>query len=249
MKKLNPAPNRFSQTEILPHDPFPGGPPTHLILDTYAAMIVNGRLLAQAAFLLGTLLNEKKEALGHGQFEQWRKRFIPGVEERTLQRYQKAANAIHLALSPPAIDIAASVILLSPVGAVLTPEAEKYKQAWFNFTRELSISKCASGALLSLQRAANGKKTGGFPVKGKERFAVEKFIPNHLDVICSMFTVTRDGKIVGFKKFAADQQQTVCAALAQAMEKLPNYALLTLKEKCSAELKMLDSERLARHAL
>jgi hypothetical protein len=253
MKKTGPK-SVTVQSEQFSKDAFPGGPATQAILDAYAAMIVNGRALAQSAFLLGTLLNEKKEALGHGDFEKWREESMPGADERTLQRYQRAATAIHLALSPPTIDIEASVILLSPTDAELPPEAQKYKKAWFDFTRDKSITQCASGVLLSLQRADNGKRTGGFPVKGKERFAVERFIPNHLDIICSMLTVTRKikghtGKIIGWKNLPADQRQAVCVAFAQAIEKLPNYLVLSMKEKCLAELKIAEPERLARHAL
>jgi len=46
------------------------------------------------AFLAGVELNAAKEQILHGQFEKWRKQFLPHLPERTAQRYMQFATAL-----------------------------------------------------------------------------------------------------------------------------------------------------------
>lgn len=131
----------------------------------------------QKCLIAGALLNEVKEELPHGDFEEWCRGNLP-VKERTWQVWMRAAaNVVKAlpgmprlqALYDKAIDIEAI-----PVSEMLTaPEDElpasalAWRQQWLDFTSERTLKECLDGVFVDgdeghrVDRAINGKLKGG----------------------------------------------------------------------------------------
>ncbi len=237
MKHSAPPSNGSLQSASL--DPFPGGPPTSEIQSTAARFKESLGRTVQFGLLLGQQLLEKKAALGHGCFMDWRRDCLPDLSDSKAQRLMGEMLRFRNAFPLPAIDVPASVIVLTPDKDLPAP-ALQYKQAWLNFSDAKHFTD-----LRERLCALTGKTKGGNPdPAARKEFG--KHIENHFEKIGALFTRKKRGAVCGYKNFSMSERAYVVVAMNRSIEFWPRWMLEGQLNKIKRELGLSDAARLHR---
>lgn len=212
----------------------------------------------QKCFILGQMLCEAKAVLVHGEFQEWVKTNFPEICYETANRYAKAAQNIFQALPAPAVEMQISQVLTLPDES-LTAAEQKFKQLWFDFTKDKSVGAAMKGSFLDndpaigLLRGTNGRLMGGKGGKhAPDRKSFEKFVATKLGHITTFLTVSKktvaNGRkqVVGFRELPETQRAAIVMAFTGSMEKWPDWLLAAIADKSRTELKLTNEQRLAR---
>jgi hypothetical protein len=218
----------------------------------------------QQCVIAGHMLLETKEAMQHGDFEDWVAQNIPEISLRTAQTWMRAAANVSRALSfGDSIEIEATVIpiskLLSAPIDELPAGALEYRQAWFDFTADKTIKDCINACVVDgdpdhrMDRAMNGKIKGGTTDRD-DRKAFEVFTATKLAHITTFLTVRKKSpgeartRFATWRRLPPAQQTAIGTAFATAMQMWPAWLLEVMADKARQELKKSDAERASRNA-
>jgi hypothetical protein len=126
------------------------------------------------------------------------------------------ASAFLNALPPPAIDIPASVIVLTPDEKLDAPALE-YKQAWLDFSNAKHFTDFRERLF-----ALTGRTKGGNPDPEKRK-EFDRHVETHFDKISALLTRKKAGRICGHRIFSVAQQSVILEALCRSYEHWPSW--------------------------
>lgn len=205
---------------------------TEEIKAVYTTMVEHETNAVNTALYLGALLNELKDAVGHGPFIETRRRIIPGLSDDRSERYMKAAANVIKQVTLPAIDVPVSRLLSAPASE-LPDAARAAQQLLFDFVKDKTIKDCLAAVVIDgeephrITRAANGKKLGGS--RGEDRKDWPKFIGRLLSDVSH--------HLKSWKSFTPQQTEAAMIKFKAFIGKCPTGLLTTLKGYINEELK------------
>lgn len=199
---------------------------------TYATMVEHETNAVNTALYLGALLNELKDAVGHGAFIEQRRELVPGLSDDRAERYMKAAANVIAQVTLPTTSVPVSR-LLGAAAADLPQGDREAQQLLFDFTKDKTIKECLGGVIVDgdephrITRAANGKKLGG--TRGEDRKDWPKFIGEKLSDISSHLKF--------WPSFTPAQTEDALTKFKSFVGKCPTPLLSHLKAQIDKELK------------